>query len=89
MTLVRTVYVGGIIHADGTTITFMAPTRPQLVSDIDIWFYEYFKGLNQTVLPLPPLDDWDHSQEDDTYWSIHFPTDDWVVWTRHELMNFQ
>jgi hypothetical protein len=88
MTL-KTVHVGGITHTDGTTVTFTSSSRPKLVTEIDNWFTEYFKGLNETILPLPPLDDWDHSHEDNTYWSIKFPITGWTVWTRNEILTFQ
>lgn len=89
MPTTKVVHAGGIIGAGGTTITFVAPSRTELVADINVWLYNHFKELGETVLPLPPLDDWNHSHEDDTNWSIKFPGEEWVVWIRYESVAFK
>ena len=89
MPIIKTVNVGGILNADGTTVTFVSPTRNELITELNIWFHEYFRGLNQSVEPLPPLDDWEHSHEDDTHWSVKFPDEEWLVWTRYEPISFK
>ena len=89
MPIIKVVHAGGIIGADGTTITFVAPSRTELVVDLNLWLYDHFKELGEAVLPLPPLDDWNHSRDDDTNWSIQFPDEEWVVWIRYETVDFR
>ena len=87
--MLKTVYTGGINHVDGTAVVFVAPTLDDFVSDINMWFFEYFHAANKEIVVLPPLDDWQRSDEDITHWSIVFPYDGWTVWVRREDMSFK
>lgn len=88
MSLTKTVHVGGIVDASGTSETFVAPSRSRLIHNMNEWFMDYFWQHQQDIKMLPPLDDWSHSKNDDTFWSVKFPNDGWSVWMRTEIVQF-
>ena len=89
MSTLKTMYIGGISHEDGTGAILVASTFSDFIFDVDGWFFEYFHASNKEAVAIPPLDDWQHSQEDNTYWSIAFPSDEWTVWVRREDIGFK
>jgi hypothetical protein len=88
MTVVKTVHHGGIKNGDKIIQVFTAPSRHELIKELNSWFFDYFYANRETIVELPPLDDWTHSTEDYSYWSVSFPEDIWTVWIRHEPLEF-
>ena len=88
MPLVKNIHHGGI-RKDGNIVkTFAAPNRQKLVYEINNWFFDFFYAGDIDIQQLPPLDDWTHSSEDVSCWSVKFPDATWEVWIRHEIMEF-
>lgn len=90
MAVVKTVHLGGIVKDDQLIKTFAAPSRTELISELNDWLFDYCYANSKDIQLLPPLDDWHQSEEDATFWSIsHFTKDQWTIWIRHELMEFR
>ena len=89
MAVVKTVHLGGIEKDNQRIKTFAAPSRLELIKELNSWFFDYCYGRGIKIEQLPPLDDWIHSNEDSTYWSVDFPDTNWVVWIRYEPMEFR
>lgn len=88
MPLLKTLHHGGI-RRDGHLIhVFTESSRQKLIYAINNWFLDYFYANQIDILQLPPLDDWQRSTEDGTYWSVKFPDETWDVFVRSELIEF-
>jgi hypothetical protein len=89
MPVVKTVHHGGIEHNGKLAKVFAKSSRPELVKELNSWFFDYFYANKEKVRQLPPLDDWTHSTEDATYWYIGFPEGEWKVWISWEPVEFK
>lgn len=89
MLAIKTIHLAGIKQHNIIIKTFTAASRQKLIYELNTWFFDYFYANQYPIKQLPPIDDWKRSTEDATYWSIKFPDDNWEVWIRHELMEFQ
>lgn len=88
MALIRTIHHGIIKRSDTIITTFTASSRQKLVYELNTWFFDFFYASNFDIQQLPPLDDWTHSSENMSCWSIEFPDTSWEVSIRHEIMEF-
>jgi len=86
MPVIRTIHVGVIVHKMITLKILTAATKHQLLYDLNSWFFDYFRTNGYPVEQLPPLDDWIHSSENDRYWQITFPNNEWTVWIRSDTL---
>lgn len=87
--MIKTVHVGGISHNDRTIHTINKSTKRKLLQSINDWLFDYSRSTSiSTIYQLPPLDDWSHSNEDSTFWYINYPTGEWLIWIKSELMEF-
>jgi hypothetical protein len=84
MTETQRIYVGGAVHQDGTTETFVAPTRSKLVHHMNEWLVEH-AWTDEVATILPALDGWSRSTHDDTLWSVKIPDAGWSLWMRSEV----
>lgn len=88
MPTIKTIHHGGIEH-DGHVIKhFSEPSRQKLMYELNSWFFDMLYASGRDIVQLPPLDDWNHSAENTTYWSFTF-LDEWHVWITHEIMEFE
>ena len=87
MSLIKTIYVGAIIHNAKTVKTFVQSSKTKLLYDINCWFFDHYRSNDAPVYQLPPLDDWTLSKEDSSYWYIALE-DDWAVWIRSDIVEF-
>lgn len=87
--LLKTVHIGSILLGRETMCTVIRGTRHEVLYELNGWFFDYFHAHQYPIRQLPPLDDWERSNEDLSYWSIAFPDVEWRVWIRSELIGFQ
>ena len=85
----KTVYIGTIVRDDKTEYTVLRASRHEAIQELNNWFFDYFRANKQVITQLPPLDDWDNSEEDSTLWYIEFPVDGWQVIVRSENIWFK
>lgn len=90
VTYSKIVYLGGIEHNGNLVKTFVSGlTKHDLLYNMDTWFLDYFIRTEADLRKLPPLDDWNHSEDDETYWTINFPNENWKLWIRSEKTTFK
>lgn len=86
--LVKTVYVGGVNLMKENMVTVFKSKRHIAISELNNWLFDYQYAHQYPIKQLPPLDDWNRSTEDSTYWYINFPNTEWTVWIRSESVEF-
>jgi hypothetical protein len=88
MPLLKTVHVGAIQLGHETMCTIVRSDRQKLIYALNDWMFDYQYANRMEIKQLPPLDDWCHSTEDVTYWSVAFPNPEWSVTVRAEPIEF-
>jgi len=88
MPLIKTLHHGGIRHDGHLVHVFTESSRQKLIYAINNWFLDYSCAKQIDVVQLPPLDDWQRSTEDATFWTVTFPEDGWEVFVRSEVIEF-
>jgi hypothetical protein len=88
MPLVRAVHVGGIDRNRECVCTVVKGSRLGLVRELNNWLFDYFYAHGLPIQELPPLDDWNKSTEDSSYYYLAFPDIEWHVWLRTESIEF-
>lgn len=87
--ITKTVHIGTISLNDKSECTVLRASRQETIQELNNWLFDY---LHANVLPieqLPPLDDWDHSEEDASMWYIEFPDPGWLITLRTEQITFK
>ena len=87
--ITKIIHLGGLDFEGRTVYTSVKPSRTDIIKDLNNWLFDYYHSRKEDVLFLPELDDWTHSEEDDSMWYIHFPTDSHFIWIRHEPVEFK
>lgn len=80
MTVIKPVHVGGIDCERERLFDVLRGSRHELIYELNNWLFDYFYSRNLCIKQLPPMDDWTHSIEDETFWSIDL--DNWKIWTK-------
>lgn len=88
MPLLKTVHVGSIQLGSETLCTLVSSDRQKLIYALNDWLFDYQYANRMEIKQLPPLDDWKHSTEDNTYWSVEFPNPEWAIAVRAEPIEF-
>ena len=89
MKVTKAVHAGGIEHNEHSVRVFVADNRHTLINEMNNWLFDHLFRSGKQLKQLPPLDDWEQSKDDETYWSIKFPTSEWFIWVRCELIDFK
>jgi hypothetical protein len=84
----KLVHSAGIEHRGKLVKTLISASRTNLLYELNNWLFDYLHKTGRTIEHLPPLDDWDHSIEKESYWSILFPTDEWFIWIQTDDVEF-
>lgn len=88
MSIVKSVYVGAVVHNKTTIRVFTSGSQNKLLYDINWWLFDFFRVNNIPIIQLPPLDDWTLSKEEDnSFWSITLDGD-WTIWIRSDILEF-
>lgn len=75
----RIVHIGILQHNSVIIKVFTQASLVKLIYEINTWFFEHYKLTDLTVYQLPPLDDWEHSVENDSYYEVFDPSKSWKV----------
>lgn len=89
MPQLRSVHVGGIDLTNERVYIAVKGTRQELMYELNCWLFDYFYAHGMEIKQLPPLDDWHHSIEDQTFYSTNFPDPIWNIWIRAEPIEFK
>jgi hypothetical protein len=88
MPLFKIVHLGGIDLGRERCVTVIKGKRAEVLYELNNWLFDFFYAHCQPIKQLPHLDDWTHSDEDDSHWSVAFPDIEWQVWLKSELIEF-
>lgn len=88
MPLLKTVHIGSIQLGVETLYTVVKPDRQKCIYCLNDWLFDYQYVNQLEIHQLPPLDDWIHSLEDVSCWSIQFPNQEWQITVRAEPIEF-
>lgn len=88
MTLLKTIHIGGVNLGKENMTTIFKPKRHDVIYELNSWIFDYNHSHGYPIKQLQPLDDWQRSEDDPTYWFCHLPDAEWTVWVRSELVEF-
>ena len=89
MSRMLSVHIGGIDLGRDRLFDVVKTKRSDVLYELNNWLFDYRYANQLPIIQLPALDDWTHSHEDGSYWSIAFPDSEWNIWMRSELLEFQ
>lgn len=87
--ITKTVHIGTISHHDKSECTVLRASRHEVLNELNNWFFDYLHANKLPIDQLPPLDDWDRSEEDTSMWYTEFPEEGWLVTMRSEFITFK
>lgn len=82
-------HIGGVDNGRERLFTAYKGSRSEVLYDLNNWLFDFFYIHKLTIEQLPPLDDWTHSTEDESYWAVAFQADMFQVWVRTELIEYK
>lgn len=86
---IKLLHIGGVDLGKERLCTVFKTTQPQVIHELNNWFFDYLYANQKPIRQLPPLDDWTHSTEDVTFWSVGFPEHDWCVWVKSDILEYK
>lgn len=86
MLVIKPVHIGGIDLGRERLFDVVKGSRHDVVYELNNWLFDYFHARNLQIKQLPPLDDWQHSEEDTTFWAVTFEEEGWKIWTKSTLI---
>lgn len=87
--ITKTVHIGQISRHDKSECMVLRASRHEVLHNLNNWFFDYFYANKLPIEQLPPLDDWDRSEEDTSMWYTEFPEEGWLVTMRSECITFK
>jgi hypothetical protein len=86
--MMKTLHVGSILIDKETVCLTLKGKRQECLSELNNWLFDFCHANSKTMVQLPPLDDWDRSEEDPSWWSFSFADILCKVSLKVEYINF-
>lgn len=86
---IKILHAGGLDFEGKSVYLTVRASRKEVIQDLNEWLFDYFSARKEEVVKLPELDDWFHSEENDSMWYIRFPTSKQFIWIRSFTVEFK